>query len=178
MMVVLLDCETTGFINNHVIKLERQPEIIEFYGCRADLDTGEILEEVDRLIKPKNEIDPKITEITGITNEMVAERASFKDYFPIIKILLESAPVVIAHNLSYDMEMIDIECEKLGQRINWPQRQVCTVEQTEWVKGYRLNLSALHELLFEEKFEGAHRAKVDVMATLRCAVELHKRRWI
>jgi DNA polymerase III alpha subunit (gram-positive type) len=177
MIVVLIDCESTGFINNHVIKLDRQPEVIEFYGCRADLDTGEILEEVDQLIKPVTQISEKITEITGITNAMVENAPAFAEVLPAVKSLLESAPMVIGHNLSYDQELLDIEFEKQGQRVNWPKK-VCTVEATEWVKGYRLNLSALHEMLFGEKFEGAHRAKVDVMATMRCAVELHRRSWI
>jgi hypothetical protein len=36
-------------------------------------------------------------------------------------------------------------------------------------------MSALHQHLFGEPFEGAHRAKQDTLALLRCCVELlHK----
>ena len=60
-----------------------------------------------------------------------------------------------------------IECE-------WP-RLCCTVENTEWLHGHRLSLSALHEELFGEPFSGAHRARTDVAALTRCYLELVKR---
>jgi hypothetical protein len=58
--------------------------------------------------------------------------------------------------------------------VKWPRR-ICTVEQTQHIKGFRLNLSGLHEFLFGEKFSGAHRAKVDVAALVRCSSEMFKR---
>ena len=79
--------------------------------------------------------------------------------------------------MSFDQEMIDIEAERLGQILRW-QRLVCTVEQTVHLRGHRLSLSLLHQHLFDEPFAGAHRAKVDVAALIRCSVELHKRRVI
>jgi DNA polymerase III subunit epsilon len=177
MKVVIFDSETSGFIDNHVVKLKDQPFVIELYACKSDLDTGEILKELDMLVKPPIEITPKITEITGITNEMVLDAKTFLEISDEVREFIENGEMIIAHNLSYDKEMIDIEFERLGQKINWP-KLCCTVEQTAWVKGYRLNLGALHEFLFGEKFEGAHRAKTDVMALLRCCVELRKRNWI
>jgi len=177
MIAVLFDTETTGLIDNHVVKLKDQAHVIEFYGCKADLETGEVLEEVDHLIKPPIAIPKEIVEITGITDEMVADAPTFGEICPIIIQLIESARVLVAHNLSFDAEIIDIECERRRQRVNWPKK-ICTVEATEWVRGYRLNLSALHELLIGEKFDGAHRAKADVMALLRCCVEMKTRNWI
>jgi DNA polymerase-3 subunit alpha len=38
-----------------------------------------------------------------------------------------------------------------------------------------MKLADLHEFLFGEGFEDAHRAKSDVMATVRCFIELCKR---
>jgi len=49
------------------------------------------------------------------------------------------------------------------------------VQETEWIKGHRLSLSALHEELFGEPFSGAHRARVDVDALTRCFNELRQR---
>lgn len=178
MIATLFDTETTGLIDNHVVKLVNQSHVIEFYALQVNLETGEKLHELHRVIKPPIEITEKITEITGITNEMVADAPTMGEALPLIIQFLESAPAVIAHNLSFDMEMMDIECERVGQKINWPRTKICTVEQTEWVRGYRLSLSALHEMLFWEKFEGAHRANVDVAALLRCCVELKRKDWI
>ena len=36
----------------------------------------------------------------------------------------------------------------------------------------RLSLSDLHEMLFQEKFDNAHRAESDVLATARCLRKL------
>ena len=178
MKALIFDTETTGLIDNHTKKIDKQPEIIEFYGCMADLKTKKIGKEIDELIKPSREFDDEITKITGITPEMVMEKPPFKHFAPAIRTFIEKAPCVIAHNLSYDMEMIDIEFERLGIKIAWPKLRICTVEQTVHMKGFRLSLSALHQELFGEPFTGAHRAKVDVQALSRCCCELFKREMI
>jgi DNA polymerase III epsilon subunit-like protein len=82
---------------------------------------------------------------------------------------------VIAHNLSYDRDMLNIEFQRLGHFIAWPPG-LCTVEQSVHYKGYRLNLTGLHEYLFGQPFAGAHRARPDVEALTRCCVEMFKRR--
>lgn len=175
MKAVIFDTETTGLIDNHLLKLDKQPEVIEFYACTVDLETGELSWQVDLLIKPKRAIDDEITKITGITQDMVKDAPPFAECAPVIRQILESERYVIAHNLSYDIEIIDMEFERVGaQKVAWP-RLLCTVEQTIHLKGFRLGLSQLHEHLFGEAFAGSHRAKVDVQALVRCCVELYKR---
>ena len=182
MQILALDCETTGLVNNHTIRIDKQPHIIEFYGCKVDLETGEVLDELALLIKPPQSLsdtplfgDKKtITQITGITNEMLSNAPAFKDISTRLITFIQSAPLLAAHNLSYDKEMIDLEAERINTRIFWPHG-ICTVEQTVHLKGQRLTLSALHEHLFNEKFNDAHRAKTDTQALVRCLIELHKR---
>jgi DNA polymerase III epsilon subunit-like protein len=173
-LAVVFDTETTGLISNRSLPLARQPEVIEFYGCLADLATGEIRAEVDRLIRPSFPISERIVEITGITDEMVADAPRFADVADEIFSFLERAPWIIAHNASYDREICEIEAERLGRRIAWPEL-TCTVEATVFLTGTRLSLTGLHEYLFNEPFKGAHRGREDVGALLRCAVELTKR---
>lgn len=181
MLAVVFDTETNGLISNHSIKLEKQPSIIEFYGCLADLSTGEIKSELDQLIKPPapllEVVAPgerrTITEITGITNEMLNDKPKFSLVAPQIAQFIEQAPAVIAHNASFDREMVDIEFERLGQHLVWP-RVICAVEATIHLKGFRLSLTALHEHLFGVPFAGAHRAKQDVAALLKCCVKLYE----
>lgn len=177
MIAMLFDTETTGLIDNHAIRLERQPHVIEFYSCLADLKTGDVIEEIDLLIRPPEMryLSEEISSITGISREMVENSPLFSDVSQKIFDAIEKAETVVAHNLSFDMEMMDLEAERLGKKIRWPERRICTVEQTIYLNGHRLNLSGLHELLFKERFAGAHRAKVDVMALLRCCVELYSR---
>lgn len=180
MKAILFDTETTGLIKNRKLPLDEQPEIIEFYGCLANLKTGKVLDELEILIKPKRSISEKITKITGINNEAVMECSYFKNHYDRILNFLfrKDSKATIAHNFSYDKDMIEIEFERIGGvKHDWIN-PICTIEQTMHLQGYRLNLSNLHNELFNEAFKGAHRAKEDVMALLRCCVELHKRKMI
>lgn len=170
------DTETTGLIENVTVKDEKLPEIIDFYGGLFDVDTGKIVDEVDILIKPTiaKKLPEETVDITGIDDNMLKSKKQFSAYAPLIKRMIEHAPIVIAHNAAYDKEMLDLEFNRLDQKIKWP-RVLCTVEQTMHLKGYRLNLTALHEHLFGEGFPEAHRARTDVTAMIRCIVELVKR---
>lgn len=175
MKVLAFDTETTGLVSNHTMKLDKQPEVIEFYGCLVDLSSGEILDELEQLIRPSKDITEEITRITSIDDAMVADSPAFAQVQESIKTFIEEAPAVLAHNLSFDMEVLDLEMERLNRSISWPKMRICTVEQTVHLKGFRLSLSGLHDHLFNETFPEAHRAKNDVIAMVRCAVELHKR---
>lgn len=172
------DTETTGLISNRIIKIDRQAEVIEFYASRIDLSTGKVNKIYNTLIRPThfpmNDYVLKTTH-TKITNEMLKDAPTFKEVSNDILNVIENSPMIVAHNLSFDMEIIDIEFERLNQKVKWPMRRVCTVEATMYLKGFRLSLTKLHSLLFNEEFENAHRAESDVLALSRCAVELYKR---
>jgi DNA polymerase III subunit epsilon len=183
-IAVVFDTETTGLIQNHSIKIDNQAEVIEFYAAKVNLKTGKVMKELDTLIKPSRLLSDKpelgskktITQITGITNAMLSDAKPFADHADEIEKILKSAEFVIAHNVSFDKEMIDIELERLKRKIKWP-RAICTVEATAHIKGGRMSLTKLHEYLFGEGFD-AHRAKSDVVALIRCACELYKREMI
>jgi len=172
---LIYDTETTNLIANTLKAIDKQPHIIEFYGCLVDRDTQETIDELDLLIKPPVSITAEITKITGIKPEMVADAPTFYAVAGQIRDMFARADRLVAHNLSYDMQMIDFEFRRLGVVIPMPKDRICTVEQTEHLNGFRLNLNDLHEYLFGEPFKGAHRAKVDVMALRRCYFELIKR---
>lgn len=182
MKALIFDTETTGLPKNRTIKLEYQPEIIELFAQTVNLKTGKILKKFGTLIKPTKPLSDvpafgekkTITQITGITNEMLADAPSFKDVSEKVFALIESSQAVIAHNLGFDSEMIDIEAQRLAYEVSWP-RKICSVESTIAMKGKRLTLTKLHLELFGEKFEDAHRAKSDVDALTRCCIELFKR---
>jgi len=184
MIAVVFDTETTSLIPNHSVKIDALPEVIEFYAAKVDLKKGKVLKELDMLIKPSRSLSDKpalgdkktTTQITGITNEMLAKMKPFKDHADEIAKILTSADYVIAHNVSFDKEVIDIEFERLKRKIKWP-RAICTVEATAHIKGSRMTLTKLHEYLFGKTFD-AHRAKSDVEALIRCCCELYRREMI
>lgn len=171
MIAFIFDTETSGLIDNHTLPIGKQPSVIEFFGQLVDLSSKEIKHQTEFLIRPPAPVSDEITRITGLTNMELSDKPKFEDIAPNIKLALEEAPLVIAHNLSFDKEMIDFEFERLGTKITWP-RLLCTVEATIHINGFRMTLTQLHEHLFGEPFKNAHRARVDVEALTRCCGKL------
>jgi len=175
MIAAIFDCETTGLVKNSLVPLEQQPRIIELFLCLVDSETGDTLSEIEFFCDPGVEIEPIITRITGIKPEQLKGEKPFIHYAQKVAGMIGAADAVVAHNLSFDMALVSFEMQRSEVELKWPDRLICTVEQTEWMKSHRLNLSALHEELFGEPFSGAHRARVDVEALTRCFLELVKR---
>lgn len=171
-ITLLFDCETSGLTKPSVAPLEKQPHIIEL--CALLLDGDKEVSCQTWFFKPPQPISKEITAITGITNAMLEDAPAFADMHDEVLKAFTSADEFVAHNLSFDKRMIDSEFARCGTIMHW-KRLICTVEQTENLKGFRLSLGALHEMLFGEKMENAHRAENDVRAMARCFLELRKR---
>ena len=174
-IVTIFDTETTGLFSSALVDEKHKPELIEFMGVKRDLETKQVIKEYEFFCKPQRPISEESRKITGITDNMVKDAQPFAAHIVDIRDALENTDAVIAHNLSYDKEMIDTEAERCGIKIKWP-RLICTVESTICIKGYRLTLSDMHYEFFETKFEGAHRARHDVEALVRCVDWLHGRK--
>lgn len=175
MLAFVFDTETTDLIANSAKALDKQPHIIEFYGCLVDTTSSKVKGEVEFFCDPGIKLSETTIKITGITDETLKGAKPWKEHQAKVQALLKKSEAVVAHNLSYDYAMVNFEAQRTGKEILWPGKKVCTVEGTEHLKGFRLSLTALHELLFEKPFDGAHRARVDVEALTRCYLELLKR---
>jgi len=174
MNTLIFDTETTDLVKTSLMTVDKQPHIIEFYGCVID-DDGNLVEELEQLIHPGFEITPDTTRMTGITRDMLSAAPRAAVAMPAILNLIEHSDRVVAHNLSFDKAMVDIEAKRLNTVVEWPDYQTCTVEASLFYKGFRLNLTSLHEHLLGVAFTGAHRAKIDVMALTRCFIEMRKK---
>jgi len=173
--IIVFDTETTGLLKNRLSPLDKQPQIIELYAMRLDKDRKKI-DEIDVLVNPKKKLDDIITKITGLTDDDLRDASDWAGVHDQVHKFFSAAPArVFGHNLYFDLEMLNLEYRRMGCEDLVPAEKVCTVEATEYIKGYRLSLSALHEYLFGEAFEGAHRAKIDVEATARCVIEMEGR---
>lgn len=172
MKTLIFDTETTDIIRNKLIPLDRQPQVIEFFGLtlEEEKETGSF----NQLFDPGKKLSAEVKSITNIDDAMLVGKPKFAAHASEIRDFICSHDVVVAHNLSFDRTMIEIELRRCNLAIKWP-RLICTVEATEHIKGHRLSLSALHEHLFGEAFAGAHRAEHDVRALARCFIELKKR---
>lgn len=181
MIVIVFDTETDALISNSAKRLELQPRILELAAIKfVQTGTGKAVEfqeigRFDQLFANRRPIPDKVTKITGLTAYDLTGKPQIETQLDAIADFFENSDRVVAHNISYDTEVMDNEFLRYTTRsIRWPEK-VCTVEATEHIKGFRLNLSGLHEYLFGEAFEGAHRAMVDVEATMRCYQELVRR---
>tara|TARA_R110000824_G_scaffold15883_3_gene66577 strand:+ start:14737 stop:15273 length:537 start_codon:yes stop_codon:yes gene_type:complete len=174
---LVFDTETTGLIANSLIRKDHQPRIIEFYGCIVDQD-GEVIQELEFLCNPGIKLPPIITKITGLTDADLKDAKPFEEYAEDIISLVQEADSIVAHNLSYDLDIVNFEMDRCDKKAKWPLCRICTVEETEWLKGHRLKLADLFEHLTNEQFKDAHRARNDVKALTRCFNELRKQEFI
>lgn len=182
MSIVFFDTETTGLLKGESAPIGLQPYIIEFCAIKTD-DELNVIDKFTTLIKPPitfeehNDKKKGITDITGISNEMLKDQKPFIAHFPDIANFFLGAKTMVAHNLSYDRDVLFWELKRNNKllRFPWCPEHHCTIEMSMHLEGYRLNLGKLHEKLFGEKFDGAHRAEADVEACIKCYKELVKK---
>lgn len=174
------DTETTNLIDNIGRPLKNQPYIIEFFGITVDHDLMnepgylETAPTLSFLCRPPFTITDETTRITGITAAMLTNVPKFDQYAAKVKEFIEGHDRVVAHNAGYDVDMTNMDMQRCDMKIEWPE-VICTIEGTEWLKGYRLNLGALHTELFGFDFADHHRAEPDTRALAKCYIELVNR---
>lgn len=105
---VAIDLETTGaragsskITEIGAVRIERLREVRHF----------------GTLVNPLRPIPPMITQITGITQEMVADAPRIEEVIPSLMEFLEGA-VVVAHNACFDVGFLNYELQRLkGRRL-------------------------------------------------------------
>ena len=161
---VVFDLETTGF------NAANGDSIIEIGAVK--LLNGEIIDKFDILIKPPNPISARITNVTSITNEMVAdcpnEEVAVKKF-----IEWTSDLPMVAHNAKFDTSFIEQAYKKynLGEYKN---TVIDTLALSKLLDSdaSRHGLSAItkrYDVEFDE--ESHHRGDYDALAT---ALVFHK----
>lgn len=102
--MIAFDIETTGLSN-------RTCKIIEIGAVK--IKNGEVLDEMDIFVDPECHIPEAITELTSITDEMVAGAPKEKE--AVEKFLAFAGDrLLIAHNANFDVGFIRVACERNG----------------------------------------------------------------
>ncbi len=152
----IIDVETTG----GVARYERITEIA------IVLHDGEkVTDTFSTLINPERSIPWNITQITGITDEMVAQAPKFFEVAKQIVQMTEGA-VFVAHNVSFDYSFVREEFARLG--FPFSRKQLCTMRLSRKVfpglPSYSLSNLKRH---FNIEAERSHRALDDTLATVK-----------
>lgn len=177
MKCLFFDTETTGLLENILMPEDRQPHVIELFMLLVEEDGTEI-DSFSGLFRPPVRLTEEITKITGILKEDLRDAPPFRSRLVEMQAFINRADVLLAHNLMFDLQIMDLEFGRAGAVAPWKQHDfelICTAEATEHLRGFRLSLTMLHEHLFGEPFSGAHRAEADVRSMAKCWFELAKR---
>ena len=167
--MIIFDLETTGLPKAEGSDLDMQPRIIEFGAIRV---TDGNLEEYDRLeffCNPGHPLDPIITKITGITDEMLKDEKPFIAHYEKLCNFFLGEKTMVAHNLPFDRKVLKFDLERIDKLLHfpWPFEHICTVEAGESVWGKKRKLGDIHKDVTGEEIKNAHRSVNDVEATIR-----------
>lgn len=146
----VLDTETTGLSAYY-------DEIIEIGILRVR--DNKIVGQYSQLIQPENEIDPFITALTGITNEMVAGMPSITEVKDEVLSFLGD-DIILGHNTSFDIRFLN---EGFNQAINNPYMDTMQFARKVFPELKHHRLSDLTEYLGLTNNE--HRSIADCIAT-------------
>ncbi len=114
--LAIVDVETTGTSPVY-------HRIIEIAILR--IEGGKIVRQYESLVNPERYISPFIEQITGISNDDVADAPRFRDIASDVLKMLRNA-VVVAHNARFDLAFLRSEFGSIGKRFQ--PRSLCTVK--------------------------------------------------
>lgn len=151
---VVFDLETTGFSSTN-------DKIIEIGAVK--IKNGLVIEEFSQFINPKITIPYKITELTGITDEMVKDAEDIETVINKFKEFAKDG-ILVAHNASFDVSFIKKSYDDMGYELN--NAVLDTIPLAKFLfpelKRYKLNVVAKHLGI---SLENHHRAVDDAIAT-------------
>lgn len=152
---VVLDTETTGLDHegDKIIELAIQRFRYDELGRITEVGSPRVWRE-----DPERPLDPQITQLTGLTDEMLKGQAIDDD---MAVFLLSSADKVIAHNAAFDRPFIDKRLSLIADRA-W----ACTMAEPDWLKLGFDGRTLSHLLSQCGWFYAGHRAQNDILALL------------
>ncbi len=166
MSIIVFDTETTSLLAPEIAGQAAQPHLVEFAGIKLEEQLA-VVDKLTFIVKPPVDIPEDATKVHGYTNDTVANEKPFAAYWKRLANWFVGATHCVGHNLLYDKNVIQWELTRIGKQMNfpWPPGAICTVEEIQKIKGYRMTLTDLYVELMGSTFADAHSATADVQAT-------------
>ena len=163
--VLVFDTETSGLSPTG-------DEIIEFAAVKLAMQDGQIAvtAEEDEFIRRRDDrrLPPRITALTGITDEVLREEGISKQAFAaLLAELLDGETMLAAYNAQFDLLFLYYFLAQYGDACilrEKPKLDVLTVYRDRRPYPHRLN-DAIFSYGLQEKVRNSHRAIDDVRAT-------------
>lgn len=176
--LIILDVETTGldYTTEKIIELA----MIKVYYSPSANKILQIVDILDQYEDPQFPIPENITELTGITNEMVYQKSfdnqQIASYVSSFRGAKGEMPIIISHNASFDRKFIEKRFPFFS-KLQWG----CSIKDAIW---HDLGFSSCKQEQIAVKlgyFYEAHRAATDCLALtfilnqqLECLQALYK----
>ena len=176
MRFVTIDLETTG------LSPLKGGRIIEIGAVKVE--DGKIIDRLSTFVNPELKIPKKISDLTSITNEMVANSPTIWTVLSQLWDFIQGYTVV-AHNAKFDWDTyLKPAFEKIGKHPN--NAVVCSLKKSRKIYGMKRTLSdgtvekvsnKLEDICKRNNVElvGAHRAVNDCEALSLCLLEMIKK---
>ncbi|MGZ3297458.1 MAG: exonuclease domain-containing protein [Asticcacaulis sp.] len=162
---VVVDVETTGGRP----PLDRVTEI-----GAVKVRGGRIVDEWSSLINPQRHIPAMITQLTGITNAMVAEAPLFADVADAFEAFMAGS-VFVAHNVNFDHGFIASEYRRLEKPFRYPKLCTCASMRRLYPGHDSYGLAALSRA-YNIRLDNHHRALADARATAELLLMVNEKR--
>ena len=160
---VVFDLETTG--------AKAPPCRITEIGAYR-VRNGEIVDEFQTLLNPEMPIPRFITELTGISDDMVADAPRFADVAPDFLSFIGDS-VLVAHNSGFDMRFLNYEIGRVFPDYRVANPCLCTVQLSRkllpHIANHKLVTVADH---YSIDLINHHRASADAFATAHIFINL------
>ena len=202
MRTLVFDSETTGLSKTQIISpstIHLWPHVVQFSYIVFDTESNKIVKIKDSIIKVPDGfiITEENAKIHGITTEI--SLAKGVDLLPVLEEFFadfDSADHIVGHNVSFDINMIKAELQRLIMnsfneklqeyltKINTSTKFYCTMQETielcaiemkdKYGRPYKKfpKLVELYQKMFDVTPKNLHNSLNDVIVCLRCFIKL------
>lgn len=156
--LLFFDLETTGLDTD-------RDRVIEFAGIKAFPDKTQ--ERFESFVNPERPIPAEVTQLTGITNEMVADAPTFQELIPALQKLMKDADLAGYNVINFDIPMLESEFKRCNVPMPGPASR-SVVDPLEILKKHEVRtLSWAHSFYLDEAPGDGHRSMEDTETTMK-----------